>query len=186
MVTAQYGLNIVDVDKTNPDDQSCMAAAMANAIASSSHQGQAFAEALYNDFMKHFKGRGVSSNEVWEYIFAGELGKNIDCEAKYYNHDFFNERDLENMGLRIMGALYEGWIVIPGWDNSVGGHAITVYGFQRVGENIVLSYVDSDDAQHVLRRGIMIKHNNLWHFRHWASGWVIIDGYSKVRIMIEK
>lgn len=155
MLTERYNQPFCDVDKTNKDDgKMCWAASISNMVGFSSGENPL----SVFDFLK--KKYSNDSNSM----YGG-----LKCIFKFFGYtvedlllitSFSFRKVNKRIDLCIIGMLYQGEVVNICVDKTLTskiGHALTVYGFETVGRNIYIFYVDSNDGIRKLYRE-RIKH----------------------------
>lgn len=187
-VAELYQLELIDVDKTGKNDsQTCMLAAMSNAVMSASGGNQADAEALYYYLKQKMGNSPQSAFNVWQLLVNEIDVGDIPCWQKYaafldtsiYGDYSSFHRGL--LGTKIIGALLEGNIVIVGFGGD-GGHAVTCYGMEKEGERTFLLCVDSDDHRKQLNK-FEIKYAKGYFLINYFGNWKGIDSYARILIL---
>lgn len=188
LITNRYDLNIIDVNKKmdGKDDMLCVAVAMSSAISSAFRKDQVFADQLFDEIIDA-NPKPVQPKVIWDWIMRSV----DDGFSKYYSFDVW-EMDVTHIKDRLIGALMEGWIVLPMFITEKrkgidAGHIIVMYGY-RIDEsgNFYIIGCDGDDGVTKTLIWPVRKIDNKWYIVYSEDYKFELYGYAKIRVMVNK
>jgi hypothetical protein len=187
-----------DINKKGvDDDKSCTVYAIMSAVATAAgFDNYSTPEFIASEIIRKIGNRPMSFIEVWEAFWGVSAGKEPTTPGEYYSMfwsiDSYAGNDYLNMTNRIMGAMYEGHVVLPMLKNPEGtgfDHIITAYGIEKNKKDgkFYLYYTDSDTmGKSKIEKGLVYTGNGkTWLYMSDGSTMEIF-GYVKIRIKDKK
>ena len=161
MLNKRFGIKAVDIDKPRTGKyvelyaNTCMSAAMANAITFSTGFTLKDGIKLYAEFAKMTDYRAASSLELWDGMM--DTLPKVKGYYRYSNYDFMGYIPDWDYTESITGMIDAGFVVLVIFKESDDqNHVVTVYGYTIGGGGLVLHYCDSDDGVTAIRHGIAV------------------------------